>query len=190
MRAHSPYRYHLLVKGSKLGPYDRRTVVGMRIKKLIDNNVKVTRSDGHDMTVAQLVADRFERTSLSSLQRQIASPPASGIWPSFLIDCGGNMLQPGALGLTGKGELRFQGEHLRITATRKSGLIRKQTDRVKLLLISIASAYADSEHPSVIVLRFKPGFPSVPEGVSPQARIKLDDAHAVAELLELMDLPA
>jgi hypothetical protein len=189
MRADSPYRYHLLLKDKKIGPYDRRTIVGMRIKKLIDNDVKVLRSDGHEMTVAQLVADRFEMTSLSNFQRQIASPPASGVWPAFLIDCGGNMLKPGAFGLMGKGELRFQGDHLRITATRKSGLIRKQTDRIKLLLIAVESAHGDTEHPSVIVLRLKPGFPNVPDGASPQARIKLDDADAVTELLELMNLP-
>jgi hypothetical protein len=188
MRADSPYRYHLLVGNKQLGPYDRRTIVGMRIKNLIDNNLQVKRSDGHDMTVAQLLADRFEMADAESLHKQATSPPASGIWPAFLIDCGGSLLKPGALGFIGRGELRFQGDHLRITANRKAGFVSTRTERVKLLLVSISAAAADSKHSNVIVLRVKPGFPGVPEGVSPVARIKLDDAHAVGELLELMNL--
>jgi hypothetical protein len=189
MRADSPYRYHLLVGDRQLGPYDRRTVVGMRIKKLIDNELQVKRSDGHNMTVAQLLADRFEMADAASLHKQAASPPASGFWPAFLMDCGGSMFKPGALGFIGKGELRFQGDHLRITANRKTGLVSSKTERVKLLLVSISSASADKARPNVLVLRVKPGFPGVPEGVNPVAHIKLDDHDAVRELLELMNLP-
>jgi hypothetical protein len=188
MSIHQPYHYHLLLGDRQLGPYDRKTIVGMRIKKLIENNSQVRRSDSHTMTVAQLLADRFEMADAQSLHQQAISPPASGIWPAFLIDCAGNMLKPGALGFIGKGELRFQGDHLRITANRKSGLMSTKTERVKLLLVSIASASVDDAHPATIVLRLKPGFPGVPEDASPVAHIKLDDSYAARELLDLMNL--
>lgn len=187
MRSDSPYRYQLLVGEQKLGPYDRRTIVGMRIKNLIDSHLPVNRSDGHSMTVAQLVADRFEMADADSLQKQAVSPPASGIWPAFLMDCGGSLLKPGALGFIGKGELRFQGDHLRITANRKAGFMSTRADRVKLPLISLAAAHADSAKPSIVVLRLKPNFPGVPEGIGSLAHIKLDDDYAVRELLELIN---
>ncbi len=188
MRADSPYRYHLLVGSRQLGPYDRKTIVGMRIKKLIDNELQTRRSDGHLMTVAQLLADRFEMADSVSLQKQAASPPASGIWPAFLMDCGGNLLKPGALGFIGKGELRFQGDHLRITANRKVGLMSVKTERLKLPILSLASAHADTAQPAIVVLRLKPSFPGVPEHIGTTARIQLDDDYAVKELLELMNL--
>ncbi len=188
MRADSPYRYQLLVGNKQLGPYDRKTVVGMRIKKLIDNELQTRRSDGHLMTVAQLLADRFEMADAESLHQQATSPPASGIWPAFLIDCGGSLIKPGAIGFIGKGELRFQGDHLRITANRKAGFVSTKVERMKLPLVSLASACAETAQTAIIVLRLKPGFPGVPAGVGPIARIKLDDDYAVRELLELMNL--
>lgn len=188
MRSDSPYRYQLMVGERKLGPYDRRTIVGMRIKNLIDSNLQLKRSDGHLMTVAQLLADRFEMADADSLHKQAVSPPASGIWPAFLMDCGGSMLKPGALGFIGKGELRFQGDHLRITANRKAGFVSTKTERIKLPLISLASAQADASQPSVLVLRLKPSFPGIPDGAGAHAAIKLDDEYSVRELLELMNL--
>jgi hypothetical protein len=188
MRSNSPFLYHLLVGDRQLGPYDRKTIVGMRIKKLIDNELQVKRSDSHLMTVAQLLADRFEMADADSLHKQAVSPPASGFWPAFLMDCGGSMIKPGALGFIGKGELRFQGDHLRITANRKAGLVSTKTERIKLPLTSLLSASADSAQHDVIVLRLKPGFPGVPEGFDTLASIKLDDKESVRELIELMNL--
>jgi hypothetical protein len=190
MRADSPHRYHLLVGDRQLGPYDRKTIVGMRIKKLIDNELQIRRNDGHQMTVAQLLADRFEMADAASLHKQAVSPPASGFWPAFLIDCGGSVLKPGAMGFIGKGELRFQGDHLRITANRKAGFVSTKAERIKLPLISLASAIADTAQASVIVLHLKPGFPGVPDGSESKAHIKLDDDEAVRELIDLINLKA
>jgi hypothetical protein len=189
MRTDSPYLYHLLVGERQLGPYDRKTIVGMRIKNLIDDLSQVKRSDGHHMTVAQLLADRFEMADADSLRKQAVSPPASGIWPVFLMDCGGSFMKPGALGFIGKGELRFQGDHLRLTANRKTGFVSVKTERIKLQLVSISSALADAAQSNVLVLHFTPGSPDVEEGANSVARITLDDEDAVQELLELMNLP-
>lgn len=188
MRADSPYRYHLLIGESQLGPYDRKTVVGMRIKKLIDNNLQVRRSDGHEMTVAQVLADRFEMADAISLQKYAAAPPASGIWPTFLMNCGGSLLKPGALGFIGKGELRFQGDHLRLSANRKSGFVSTRQERTRLPFTALISATVHAKHLNVLVLQLKPAHRV--EGVvgNAPALIKLDDAEAVKELLELMNL--
>lgn len=189
MRADSPYRYHLLVGDRQLGPYDRRTIVGMHVKKLIEHNLAVRRSDGHQMTVAQLQADRFEMADAESLHKQAVSPPASGIWPTFLMNCGGSFLKPGALGFIGKGELRFQGDYLRITANRKSGYISTRQERTKLPLTALVAATAHAKQANVLVLQLKPGHRV--EGVvgNAPALIALDDAESVRELLELMNLP-
>ena len=188
MRTDSPYGYHLLIGDRPLGPYSRRTIVGMRIKKLIDNNLLVRRSDGHEMTVAQLLADRFEMADAESLQKYAAAPPASGIWPTFLMNCGGSLMRPGALGFIGRGELRFQGDFLRLTANRKSGLISTRQERTRLPFTALISATVHSKHANILVLQLKPGHRV--EGVvgNAPALIKLDDAEAVRELLELMNL--
>jgi hypothetical protein len=188
MRADSPFRYHLLVGDRQLGPYDRKTIVGMRIKKLIDDNLKVRRSDSHVMSVAQLVADRFEMADAESLHKHEVSPPASGIWPTFLMDCGGNFMKPGAFGFVGKGELRFQGDFLRLTANRKSGFMSTKQDRIKLPLQAIAAAYALEGQEKVLALRFKAD--QLIDGLTahPPVQVQLDDGYAVKELLELMNL--
>jgi hypothetical protein len=189
MRHDSPYTYSLLIADRQLGPYDRKTVVGMRIKKLIDNNLQLKRSDGHSMSVAQLLADRFEMADAQSLEKQAAAPPASGIWPSFLMNCGGSLLRPGALGFIGRGELRFQGDFLRLTANRKSGMISTRQERTKLPLSALVSASPHAKLAHVLVLQLKPAHRV--EGVvgNAPALIALDDAEAVRELLELMNLP-
>jgi hypothetical protein len=188
MRADSPYRYRLHIGDRQLGPYDRKTIVGMRIKKLIDNNLALSRSDGHPMTVAQLLADRFEMIDAETLTRQAASPPASGIWPAFLMNCGGSLLKPGAFGFIGKGELRFQGDFLRLTANRKCGFVATRQERSKVPLTAILSASVHTKQANVIVIQLKPAHRV--EGVvgNAPALIKLDDAQAVKELLELMNL--
>lgn len=188
MRADSPYRYHLLVGDRQLGPYDRKTIVGMHIKKLIDSELRVKRSDAHTMSVAQLLADRFEMADADSLHRHAVSPPASGIWPTFLIDCGGSLMRPGALGFIGKGELRFQGDYLRLTANRKNGFVSTRQERCKVPLTALISATPHAQHANVLVLLLKPSHQV--EGVQGNAPavIKLDDDYAVKELLELMNL--
>ncbi|TAG26293.1 MAG: hypothetical protein EAZ37_09540 [Burkholderiales bacterium] len=188
MRKDAPYSYHLLVGDRQLGPYDRKMIVGMHVKKLVDHNAMVRRSDGHEMTVAQLQADRFEMADADSLHSQATSPPASGFWPTFLINCGGSLMKPGAFGFIGRGELRFQGDYLRLTANRKSGLVSTRLERIKVPLSAIFSASAHAEHTKFLLLKLKAGH--AVEGVlgGGSAMIALDDAEAVKELLELMNL--
>jgi hypothetical protein len=141
MRVDPLYRYRLLLNGKQVGSYDRRTIVGMRIKKLLDNNNQLLRSDGHLMTVAQLMVDRFEMAD-SQAAVLAGESVASGLWPTFLVDFGGGWRGAGALGFTGRGELRFQGNSLRLTGQRKGRLFGGTQERVELPLAGIASANA------------------------------------------------
>lgn len=48
--------YHVLLGGGRrVGPYDRRTIVGMRVKKTLRSDNVLVAADGSEMTVAQLV---------------------------------------------------------------------------------------------------------------------------------------
>ncbi|HYE41568.1 MAG TPA: hypothetical protein VEB23_16635, partial [Ramlibacter sp.] len=47
--------YHVVLEGRTLGPYDRRTIVGMRIKKTLASDNVLVGADGGRLTVGELV---------------------------------------------------------------------------------------------------------------------------------------
>ncbi len=190
MRTDSPYvySYRILLNDKQVGPYDRRTIVGMRIKKLLGNNVALLRSDGLPMTVAQLMMDRFEMADAQGGVHHPAGAPASGLWPTFAVDFGGGWRGAGALGFVGQGELRFQGDVLRLTGQRKGAMFRSKTERMKLPMNAIASARASAHDASVLELIAKPEQPFMPMIEQSPVTLRLDDADAVKELLELMHM--
>lgn len=49
--------YHVLLDGRKVGPYDRRTIVGMRVKKTLGNDHVLIGADGSRLTVGELIGD-------------------------------------------------------------------------------------------------------------------------------------
>jgi hypothetical protein len=187
MKAPSPYSYRLLLENKQVGPFDRRTIVGMRINKLIPKETSVLRSDGLLMTAAQLLADRNEQADPET--GQLASAPvamASVQWPTYLVNFGGNLggvLGAGALGFVGQGELRFQSDALRLTGQRKSGLFRSAEDRVKIAISDIAAIDAVA---SVVHITLRTNHPLVAQLKSPVVKIAMDSAASVAELIELV----
>jgi hypothetical protein len=66
-RSAGRYRYLIKVNGRLVGPFSRRTVVGMRVRGVVHGDLAVTRSDGHMMTVRQVVADREEAAPRQAL---------------------------------------------------------------------------------------------------------------------------
>ena len=44
-------RYHVLLEGRRVGPYDRRTIVGMRIKKALTSADVLVTAEGGQLTV-------------------------------------------------------------------------------------------------------------------------------------------
>jgi hypothetical protein len=53
--------YHVLLEGNRVGPYDRRTIVGMRIKKTLTSDHVLVAVDGTQLTVGELIRRRSPR---------------------------------------------------------------------------------------------------------------------------------
>jgi hypothetical protein len=187
MKAPSPYSYRLLLENKQVGPFDRRTIVGMRINKLIPKETSVLRSDGLVMTAAQLLADRNEQADPQT--GQLASAPmtaASVMWPTFLVNFGGSLggvLGSGALGFVGRGELRFQSDALRLSGQRKSGLFRISEDRVRIAIADIAAVDAQA---STVRITLRANHPLVAKLKSPVVKLEMDSPGSVVELIELV----
>jgi hypothetical protein len=182
------YSYRVMLNDKQVGPFDRRTIVGMRIKKLLGNNVALLRSDGLQLTVAQLMMDRLEMADHQGGVHHPAGAPVSGLWPTFTVHFGGSWRGAGALGYIGKGELRFQGDVLRLTGQRKGRWFSTKQERIKLPIHTLASAQASVNDACVLELVFKPGQPAVPTSGRRPVQLRLDDIDAVNELLALMQM--
>ncbi len=182
------YSYRILLNDKQVGPFDRRTVVGMRIKKLVGNNVALLRSDGLSMTVAQLMLDRSEMADAQGGVHHPAGAPASGLWPTFAVDFGGGWRGAGALGFVGKGELRFEGDGLRLTGQRRRRIFSRQPVRMKLALNTLVSAQANVQDACLLELVAKPEHPFAHAKRQTPVQLQLEDMDAVKELLDLMQM--
>ncbi len=125
--------YHVLLEGRKVGPYDRRTIVGMRIKNTLTSDHVLITSDGVQLTVADIVRNRendFQANRTGSYSLVL------GTYPASLIDA-----EPGAQVPPFKGEMeaRVQRDVLRLSGRFRKGVGWKE-DRVKIALDAIAHA--------------------------------------------------
>jgi hypothetical protein len=185
MKVNSPYSYRLLLQDRQIGPFDRRAIVGMRIKKIVASNVAVLRSDGLIMNVSQLMADRLEMADPVTGHLPSMPGPVSEIWPTFLVNFGGG-LRPGAMGFVGAGELRYQGDSLRLSGQRKTGIWGKKQDRVKLALVDIASFNQHFSKPNVVTITLRLGHPLALVGKDRSVSLVLEDAPATHELVAMV----
>jgi hypothetical protein len=191
MKSPSPYSYRLLLENKQVGPFDRRTIVGMRIKKLVPKDTSVLRSDGLLMTVAQLLADKSERANPQTGQlNSDLAPLPSDLWPTFLVHFGGGGIRTGALGFVGKGELRFQGDVLHLSGQRANSkwgsLLGSKHERIKIAVTDIA-AIAAIANTAQLLLTLRVGHPLAGGfGKNHDSVLTLDDADAVQELIELV----
>jgi hypothetical protein len=186
MKFVSPYSYRLLLQNRQLGPFERRTIVGMRMKKLVPKETKVLRSDGLMMTVAQLLADRLEQTDLATGRIPVASVLASALWPTFTVDFGGSWLRAGAFGFVGKGELRCQDDVLRMNGQRKSLLRGNKLERLKVALTDIRQAASATADPCCLVLTMRAGAGAAARGKPYTVALMMDDEGSVSEVCELL----
>lgn len=125
----------LLLDGRSVGPYDRRTIVGMRIKKTLSSEDELLASDGRRLTVADLLRTRPEpgfqpnRTTSYSLVQATYSASVEG------VDGRGHEIPA----FKGEVEARIQTDVLRIAGRFRHGIGWKE-DRVKLPLKDIVHA--------------------------------------------------
>lgn len=127
--------YHVLLEGRTIGPYDRRTIVGMHIKKTLTSNHVLISTGGAQLTVGDLIRQRTA---------QPFNPDRSGgfslvqaMFPAGLLEVDG----PGMAIPEFKDEVqvRIQGDVLRVGGRFRRGLGWKE-GRVKIALNDVIHA--------------------------------------------------
>ena len=135
---HNPV-YHVLLDGRRIGPYDRRTIVGMRVKKALDSKQVVIAADGARTTVGELVRGEAppEFTASDNSRAGASHSVVQGIHAGRVLEVepGGYTLPP----FKGDVEVRVQTRALRISGRFREGLAWKE-DRVKIPLQEIVHA--------------------------------------------------
>jgi hypothetical protein len=129
-------RFHVVLHGRKVGPYDRRTIVGMRIKGALASAHVLIDADGNQLTVADLIG-RKPRSNDFQPNRTSAHSTVRAIYPASLggVSGQGHGIPP----FQGEVEARVQNDALRIAGRFRKGFGWKE-DRVKLALKDIVHA--------------------------------------------------
>ena len=130
-----PVAYHVLHEGRRMGPYDRRTIVGLRIKKTLTSDDQLEASDGSRLTVAELIG-RPPAPEFDALR--------SGGYSSARHTCSANLVdsEPGLVEIPafrGEVEVRVHADVLRIAGGYRTGRAIKE-GRIKMPLKDIAYA--------------------------------------------------
>jgi hypothetical protein len=126
--------YHVLHEGRRMGPYDRRTIVGLRIKKTLTSDHQLEASDGSRLTVAELIGRQPPASEFNSMR--------SGGYSSARHTCSASLIEsePGPMEMPafrGEVEVRVHSDVLRIAGTHRNGRSIRE-GRVKLPLKDIA----------------------------------------------------
>ena len=134
--------YHVLHEGRQLGPFDRRTIVGMKVKKALAGTDVLVGADGVQLTVAELVRQGQAPDGGFVMSGDVRPVAASrsvvrGIYTAavLLVEGDGLRVPP----FTGQVEVRVQTEVLRISGRFREGLGWRE-DRIKFPLQDIAHA--------------------------------------------------
>jgi hypothetical protein len=135
--------YHVVHDGRRLGPFDRRTIIGMKVKKALAAADVLVGADGVQLTVAELVrqgqaADGgFVMRGDASQAPAAGRPVVHGIYTATVLtlESGGYRVPP----FKGEVEVRVQSQALRISGRFREGLGWRE-DRVKFPLQDIAHA--------------------------------------------------
>jgi hypothetical protein len=128
--------YRVVLHGRDVGPYDRRTIVGMRIKKALTSDDVLLASDGSRLTVADLLRTRPREGSFQPNKTTTYSLVQATFSACLLQVRGrGTAIPP----FKGEVEARIQTDVLRIAGRFRKGFTWKE-DRVKLPLKDIVHA--------------------------------------------------
>lgn len=127
--------YHVLLEGRSVGPYDRRTIVGMRIKKTLTSDHVLIGSDGAQLTVADLV--RRRRPTPFNPERSGSFSVVQATYTASLLEVEGRGMDIPRF--KEEIEARVQGDVLRLAGRFRRGLGWKE-DRVKILLKDVVHA--------------------------------------------------
>jgi hypothetical protein len=126
--------YHVLLEGRKVGPYDRRTIVGMRIKKTLTSGHVLISTDGDQLTVGDLIG----KPPVDALQpERNGASLVQATYTAGFLDMSGKGL--GIPRFKGEVEARVQRDVLRVTGRYRKGFGWKD-ERVKLSLKDVMHA--------------------------------------------------
>lgn len=133
--------YHVLLDGRRIGPYDRRTIVGMKVKKALSSQSVLVGADGAELTVGELVRQGQPESGFAASQQ---GGPGGGSYSVVQGIHAARLLEVEGKGLAippfkGEVEVRVQTRALRISGRWREGLAWKE-DRVKFPLPDIAHA--------------------------------------------------
>ena len=143
--------YHVLLEGRSVGPYDGRTIVGMRIKKALTSEDLLVGSDGTRLTVGDLIQGRsapFRPGRTGGFSVVQATYPA-------------NLLAVEGAGIDiprfkGEVEARVQGDVLRL-AGRFRHHLRWKEGRVKIVLKDVVHAAVKGTQADLWLRTGRPG---------------------------------
>jgi hypothetical protein len=126
----SEIRYYVVVDGQKLGPFDKRTITGMRVKKILGNDNLVFDELGRETTVFSLVGAQLSGTFGASVGLQTTG----SLYPRFPVTFVKPSMRPYAgMSFRGDGELRIQPDVLRVSGVVRDALWKaSREDRVKI----------------------------------------------------------
>ena len=185
-----PYKYSLFVNGRHLGPYERRMIVGMRVKNIVTDDQLVQRIDGLDLTVAELMQDRLEAMRMTSPSHDSTNEsrlgaPSSGMWPRFSVRFGGGPMKPGALGFSGAGHISYLGDELHFKGNRRNANLGMSKQEECLPIGVIDNSSIDD---CFIDFILKPSQQLNPGDPPQQIRVECTTAEEAKELWELVNM--
>jgi hypothetical protein len=173
--------YHVMLAGQRLGPFDRRTIVGMRVRKTLTSKDVLESTDGRRLSVAQLVRQTPADPPPSS--EPAFAPPGRSSYSVIQAMHTADLLEVRGSGypvppFKGELEVRVQTKVLRVSGRFRDGIHWKE-DRVKFPLVDIIHARLQG---NVVELGVRP-----PSGEGLQRlRLDLRTRESAGELVEAL----
>ena len=164
--------YHVLLEGRTMGPYDRRTIVGMRIKKALTSDQALVGPDGSRLTVGDLIERKPANTFYAS--RSASFLPVHASYPAGLVQAKGRGFDVPKF--RGEIEARIQGDMLRLAGRYRRWWTWKD-GRVKLPLKDVAHAQVTG---SQVELWLRSG----PRGALQQITLELFKQNNAGQLIQ------
>jgi hypothetical protein len=131
--------FHVLLDGKPVGPYNRRTIVGMRLKHTLSNKDVLVAPSGGQLTVGTLLSQRSPRESSFDPSRTSSRSVVVASYTASLYGVEGMGFEIPLF--DGEIEARVQEGVLRLAGRYKQSGVWKD-DRIKLPLPSVVHARA------------------------------------------------
>jgi hypothetical protein len=137
--------FHVVLDGRKVGPYDRRTIVGMRIKKALSSAHVLIGDRGAQLTVAELIGNK---PASFAPDRSGAFSGSQVRYPASLVAVRGRGFEIPQF--KGEIEARLQKDMLRLSGRCRRGFGWKD-DRVKIPVADVLYAHANGSQVDVLL---------------------------------------